>query len=70
MRWQGKTAGGIVFALNFLLFLFFFSRKRKEGEEATTINLQQKNEPSFEDSLNLNQGTILQYKSVYLVTVL
>ncbi len=29
-----------------------------------------KNEPPFGDSLNLNQGTILQYKSVYLVTVL
>ena len=31
---------------------------------------KQKNEPPFGDSLNLNQGTILQYKSVYLVTVL
>jgi hypothetical protein len=27
--WQGKTPGGIGFALNFLLLLFFFLRKRK-----------------------------------------
>jgi hypothetical protein len=27
--WPGKTGGAIVFALNFLLLLFFVSRQRK-----------------------------------------
>jgi len=29
-RWHGQMAERIMLALNFLLFLFFFSRKRKE----------------------------------------